>query len=298
LSHLIQLLRIDMSNFESNSESSNSESNVDTLPPLHTQNPLERFANRADDYAKYRPSYPTAAIDAILHATLHADRVGDPTKLRFADIGAGTGISSRLLADRGVTVWAIEPNAAMRAAAQPHANVEYRHGTAEHTGLPDQSVDGILCCQAFHWFEPVAALTEFRRILKPGGQVALMWNDRNRQDEFTEAYTHVIAQAVDPRYLERLDRKASEAEALRTSDLFTNYRALTFSNTHQLDQAGLIGIALSASYVPKQGDLHQQLLANLAALYDRWSRPSATDPGQAFVTLSYCTNLFLATAPS
>jgi SAM-dependent methyltransferase len=264
----------------------------DALPPLHTQDPLHRFANRAEDYAKYRPSYPAAAIDAILS-------FGDPTRLQthlqFADVGAGTGISSRLIADRGVKVWAIEPNAAMREAAQPHANVEYRHGTAEQTGLPDQSVDGIICCQAFHWFEPVAALSEFHRILKPGGQVALMWNDRDRQDDFTEAYTDVIAQAVDLRYLERLDRKASEAEALRTSDLFIHYRALTFPNRHPLDRAGLIGIALSASYVPKQGDLHQQLIANLEDLYDRWSCPSETNPEQN-VTLSYQTNLFLATA--
>lgn len=281
----IELIRADTKEFSSGDLPKNM-SHSNALPPLHTQNPLKRFANRADDYAKYRPSYPTAAIDAILNS----NSLGDPTKLRFADIGAGTGISSRLLADRGSWVWAIEPNAAMREAAQPHASVEYRHGTAEQTGLPNQSVDGVICCQAFHWFEPVAALTEFRRILKPGGQVALMWNDRDREDAFTEAYTDVIGQAVDSRYLERLDRKASEAEALRTSHLFTNYRALTFPNTHQLDRAGLVGIALSASYVPKQGDLHQQLLANLEALYNRWSRP----PERDFVTFSYRTNLFLA----
>lgn len=262
-------------------------SHSNALPPLHTQNPLERFANRADDYAKYRPSYPVAAIDAILS-------FGDPAQLRIADIGAGTGISSRLIADRGVAVWAIEPNAAMREAAHPHANVEYRNGTAEQTGLPDQSVDGVICCQAFHWFEPIAALTEFRRILKPGGQVALMWNDRDRQDDFTEAYTDVIRQAIDARYLERLDRKGSDAEVLQTSGLFTHYRVLTFPNTHQLDRAGLVGIALSASYVPKQGDLYQQLIVHLEALYDCWSRSLQHD----FVSLSYQTNLFLATAPS
>lgn len=279
MSHLTELLQTDMSH-------------SNALPPLHTQNPLERFANRAEDYAKYRPSYPAAAIDAILS-------FGDPAAmqfadLQFADIGAGTGISSRLIADRGVRVWAIEPNVAMREAAQPHAKVEYRHGTAEQTGLPDQSVDGVICCQAFHWFEPVAALAEFRRILKPGGQVALMWNDRDRQDQFTEEYTNVIGQAVDPRYFERLDLKASEAEALRISDLFVNYQALTFPNRHHLNRMGLVGIALSASYVPKEGDLYQQLITNLEALYDRWSRP----PEQDFVTLSYQTNLFLATAPA
>lgn len=261
-------------------------SDSNALPPLHTQNPLERFANRAEDYAKYRPSYPSAAIDAIL------DPLGDPAKLIIADVGAGTGISSRLIADRGVTVWAIEPNPAMRQASEPHANVEFRNGTAEQTGLPDYSVDGVVCCQAFHWFEPIAALTEFRRILKPSGQVALMWNSRDQDDEFTKQYTNIIRQAIDQRYLEQLDRKTSEdAEVLKTSGLFT-YRALTFKNTHHLDRAGLVGVALSASYVPKQGDLHRQLITDLAALYDRWSSQTQ----QNFVSLAYQTNLFLATA--
>lgn len=273
------------------------------LPPLHTQNPLGRFSDRADDYAKYRPSYPPAAIDAIL--TGLAPRSGSPTALNLADlnladlnlsdlniadIGAGTGISSRLLADQGVQVWAIEPNAAMRAAAQVHPGVKFRAGSAEQTGLPDQSMQGVTCCQSFHWFEPTATLTEFARILQPGGRVAILWNDRDRQDEFTEAYTDVIRQSIDQRYLERLDRKASDAEALKNSAQFTHYRALSFPYTHRLNRTGLVGIALSASYVPKQGELHQQLVTRLAQLYDRWSQ----ERNQDFVALSYQTRLFLA----
>jgi 2-polyprenyl-3-methyl-5-hydroxy-6-metoxy-1,4-benzoquinol methylase len=89
---------------------------------LHTLNPLARFSDRAADYVKYRPSYPAAAIDIIL-AGLGAAPV-------VADIGAGTGISARLLADRGARVIAIEPNAAMRTAAVSHPAIESRHGTA------------------------------------------------------------------------------------------------------------------------------------------------------------------------
>lgn len=85
-------------------------------------NPLSRFSDRAADYAKHRPSYPTPAIDAILEG------FGEPPQLVAADIGAGTGISSRLLAERGVRVIAIEPNAAMREAASPHPLVEFREG--------------------------------------------------------------------------------------------------------------------------------------------------------------------------
>ena len=115
-------------------------------PGLHQLNPQSRFSDRAEDYAKYRPSYPTAAIDCILQ------EFKEKSPLIAADIGAGTGISSRLLADRGVRVIAIEPNAAMRQVAEAHPLVEFRHGSAEATKLPDKSVDLVTCFQAFHWF--------------------------------------------------------------------------------------------------------------------------------------------------
>lgn len=257
-----------------------------SVPPLHTQNPRERFSNRADDYAKYRPSYPAAAIDWILQD------LGDPIQLTAADVGAGTGISSRLLADRGVTVWAIEPNAAMQTAAMPHPRLTFRTGTAEQTGLPHQSVDLITCCQAFHWFEPDATLAEFHRILKPHGRVVLMWNDRDREDEFTGAYTEAVRRAVDPDYFDRLDRKSSDARALQQSGWFEQYRTQGFQNSHWLDRDGLIGIAFSASYVPKTGALAEQLVLDLQDLYDRWVDQFNGDR----VALAYQTNVYLAEA--
>jgi SAM-dependent methyltransferase len=121
------------------------------LPPdaaLDRLDPTGRFTNRAEDYAKHRPSYPDAAIDAVLMG------LGAPPDLVAADVGAGTGISSRALAARGLRVVAIEPNAAMRAKAEPHPRVEWRDGTGERTGLPPASVDLVLCAQAFHWLDP------------------------------------------------------------------------------------------------------------------------------------------------
>ena len=83
-----------------------------------------------------------------------------------ADVGAGTGISARLLGDRGVRVMAVEPGDAMRAAAAPHPNVRGSVGTAEATGLAPASLDLVLCAQSFHWFRAADALTEFARILE------------------------------------------------------------------------------------------------------------------------------------
>lgn len=111
--------------------------------PLYAMNPLSRFSERAADYANYRPGYPTAAIDSILEG------LDKPSQLVAADIGAGTGISSRLLAERGMRVLAIEPNAEMIQAALLHPLVEFQDGTAENTNLPSTSVDLVVCFQSF-----------------------------------------------------------------------------------------------------------------------------------------------------
>ncbi len=240
--------------------------------PLHTLNPRQRFSNRADDYAKYRPSYPVEAIAAMLAG------LGDAGKLSVADVGAGTGISSRLLAAQGANVWAIEPNAAMCEAAIPHSAVEFCAATAEATGLPDQSVQLVTCCQAFHWFEPVAALAEFQRILQPNGRVALMWNERDLSDPFTHGYTEAIRRAAEQHFFDRPDRRS--ASALERSPLFTHFRHLPFVNRHLLDCDGLIGLALSASYVPKTGDAHDRLLHDLEALFQQWAT-STVMPAEA-----------------
>ena len=255
---------------------------ANSSPPLHTQNPLERFSNRAQDYASYRPSYPAIAIDTILNG------LGDPAQLVIADIGAGTGISSRLMADRGVKVEAIEPNIAMRQSATPHPRINFRDNTAEQTGLPDQSVDLVLCCQSFHWFNKPVALAEFHRILKPSGRVALMWNDRNLDDPFTKAYSDLVGQIADRQIFDRNDRKS--ATDLETSSHFTHFRTQYFFHTHSLNLAGLTGLILSSSYIPKTGAAHEQLITQLQTLYHHWVDRSQGDE----ISLSYRVNLYLA----
>ncbi|MBE9180854.1 class I SAM-dependent methyltransferase [Oculatella sp. LEGE 06141] len=250
--------------------------------PLHTQNPRDRFSNRAVDYARYRPSYPAEAIDQLL------DGLEPPNQLTVADVGAGTGISSRLLAERGATVVAIEPNAAMRELATPHPQVQFRAATAEQTGLAERSVDLVICAQSFHWFEPTATLAEFHRILKPSGRIGLLWNDRNVEDAFTRAYSDTIRAASDKAIFDSPNRKS--ASALETSPHVRQFRHYRFTHRHPLDQSGLIGLADSSSYVPKTGEAYQQLLINLERLFQTW----AIDRGETAVFLSYHTDLYLA----
>ncbi len=255
-----------------------SQLNEDTTP-LHDMNPLGRFSDRATDYAKYRPSYPAATIDTILEG------FESPPQLAIADVGAGTGISSRLLAERGIQVFAIEPNAPMREAATPHPRVEFREGTAETTTLGDTSVDLVTCFHAFHWFNAEPTLHEFRRILKARGRLAIAWNDWDKADEFTETYSRLVRIASNNHPAES---RRIAIEPLFESPLFTGVRHHAFTHSQALDWDGLVGRAKSISYVPRQGVAHEQLLASLRELYDRHRCD------RDLVRLVYRTELYLA----
>jgi SAM-dependent methyltransferase len=135
-----------------------------------------RFSKTVENYLLYRPGYPPALIEMM------RNKFAMKPSSRIADIGSGTGKLTGLFLEYGNPVFAVEPNADMRAAAErlysKVENFHSIHGTAESTTLPDRSVDFITAAQAFHWFEPQAASKEFLRILKPGGWVVLIWNDR------------------------------------------------------------------------------------------------------------------------
>ena len=136
----------------------------------------ERFSDRTGHYVKHRPGYPKEAVD-FMYGT-----VGLRETSVIAEIGAGTGIFTELLLERGSEVMAVEPNAAMRRAAVAKlvdaARVRWSAGSAEETGLPDASADFVVCAQSFHWFDRQAARKEFARILRPGGKTVLLWNSR------------------------------------------------------------------------------------------------------------------------
>lgn len=241
--------------------------------------PLSRFSDRAADYAQYRPSYPAAVIATIL------DGLDDPTGLVAADIGAGTGISARLLAEHGVHVLAIEPNAAMRQAATPHSLVEFREATAEQTNLEDASVDLVVCFQAFHWFNPTQSLLEFHRILKPSGRVALVWSERDETDEFTADYSRLIRTTSD---YHPAEKRRNSVKPFLASSHFVGARQHTFSSKQALDLPGLVGRARSTSYLPREGTAYQQLASSLQESYNHWA------DDQGLVYLIYYTSVYLA----
>jgi SAM-dependent methyltransferase len=246
--------------------------------PLYEQSPTTRFSDRVHDYVRFRPTYPPAAIDAALAG------LGEPSRLTVADIGAGTGISSRPLADRGVRVIAVEPNREMSAAADAHHLVTFVEGTAEATLLESQSVDLVLCAQAFHWFRAAEALEEFRRILRPGGRVALVWNLRDESDPFTAGYTNAIRTAIggEPSETRKFD------PAILPNAGFESAALHVFAHSQALDLPAVIGRALSASYSPKAGPKHATLVDDLKRAHALHANPDG------LVTIRYQTRVHTA----
>jgi SAM-dependent methyltransferase len=243
----------------------------------------QRFTDRVADYARYRPSYPPQVVD-FMHQ--HGVAAG----AAVADIGAGTGISTRLFLEAGHPVTAVEPNAAMRDAADRWLGAlsGYRSvsGTAEATSLKDASVALVIAAQAFHWFNAASAKREFARILQPGGLVGLFSNSRLLDDSpFLSGYEALLQRyGVDYRVVaERYADDASMAAWFGTGQI----ASVRFPNAQQLDFDGVKGRLLSSSYAPKAGHPnHEPMLVALRALFDASQRDGA-------VVFEYETRVYL-----
>ncbi|MEM1251536.1 MAG: class I SAM-dependent methyltransferase [Cyanobacteria bacterium P01_H01_bin.21] len=231
--------------------------------------PTERFSDRVADYINYRPDYPdTLFVYLTEQHGLTSDHV-------VADIGSGTGLLTKHFLENGNRVYGVEPNTNMRRAAeqmlQPHPRFTSICGQAEATTLPDTSVDWVVAGQAFHWFAPDKTRQEFERILKPKGQIALIWNDRLQQDPFQQAYeTFLLTHCTD---YKRVNHRHLSPETL--ADIFSPRSMImaTFENAQVLDYRGLQGRLLSCSYAPTAGAAnYEAMMADLKALFYRHSQ--------------------------
>jgi SAM-dependent methyltransferase len=139
--------------------------------PVPSRNPTERFTGRVEAYRRYRSRFPPEIIPLL------QQRCGLTTNSVIADIGAGTGMFAELFLENGNTVFAVEPNAEMRAAcdelALSHPALTCVDGAAEATRLPDGAIDFVTVGRAFHWFDREKCRPEFLRILRPGGWVVI-----------------------------------------------------------------------------------------------------------------------------
>ena len=230
---------------------------------------VERFSNRVDSYAKYHPSYPPEVIACL------QSEMGLTPQMVVADVGAGTGLLTRLLLDNGNTVYAVEPNAGMRQAAEAalsgRANFHSIDGRSDATTLPAASVDLVTAAQAFHWFEPVATRAEFRRILRAPHWVALVWNERRHRTPFMQAYERLLdGYGTDYRQVDH--KYAADYPALERFFAPNPLREFDFPNEQVLDLDGMVGRLASTSYMPAPGTQgYDVLLAQAQALFEQYA---------------------------
>jgi SAM-dependent methyltransferase len=213
--------------------------------------PTQRFSSRVENYVKYRPGYPPEVVDFLVQTC------GLTRETVIADIGSGTGILTHLLLEHGNPVFGVEPNQEMREAGerllQSYPSFTSVAARAEATTLPAASVDLVTAGQAFHWFDKVGARQEFERILKPGGWVVLIWNDRHTDSSpFLVAYEELLREfATD---YDKVNHQELDPEK-DIGGFFGPGGCLQRSvpNSQTFDFAGLKGRLLSSSYAPEAG---------------------------------------------
>lgn len=228
--------------------------------------PTKRFSHRVADYIRYRPGYPPELFGLLVEELRLTPAHG------IADVGSGTGIFSEMFLRNGNPVYGVEPNDEMRAAGErllsKYTSFQSIDGTAEATGLPDQSVDLVTAGQAFHWFDADAARREFSRILRPGGWIVLVWNTRRIEGTpFLASYEQLVVRyGID--YQQVTARNVDDA-ALARFFAPGGYRRHVLANAQELDFDALKGRLLSSSYIPLPGHpRYDAMLTELARLFD------------------------------
>ena len=245
-------------------------------------NPLARFSNRADNYAKYRPGYPGGVIETL------KSNCGLSETSVIADVGSGTGILSELFLKNGNYVFAVEPNAAMRKTREDLLK-EYPKfvsidGTAEATRLPTGSAEFVTAAQAFHWFDRPKAKREFTRILKPGGWAVLVWNERRLDSTaFLRDYEDLLLRYGTDYETVRHENVTSEIALFFAPEPF---ELRTLENAQHFDFEALKGRLLSSSYAPNEGQPNfDAMLSELQEIFDRSQK-------QGIVSFEYDTKVY------
>src|ERR1700716_2191305 len=216
-----------------------------------SQSPTARFSDRVENYVRYRPGYPPEVLDLLrTECGLRPSHI-------VADIASGTGVFTRLLLENGNSVFAVEPNAAMREMGIQQLEslgsdrLVSVTGTAEETTLRSASVDFVTAAQAAHWFDLPRARAEFVRILRPEGWCALIWNERHlASTPFLRDYEQLLLT-----YGTDYQEVRHEYTTLKIHEFFAPALSeeRVFSLRQEFDYEGLAGRLWSSSYAPLEG---------------------------------------------
>jgi SAM-dependent methyltransferase len=241
------------------------------------------FSSKVADYAASRPTYPDALFTTLeSYGVLTRD-------CHVADIGAGTGLFTASLLQRGCRVSAVEPNADMLAVANERFSGHVRYvgiyATAEATSLKARSIDVVTCAQAFHWFDALAVRKEWLRILKPSGHVVLTWNTRPLDDPLQNAFDDLLVRFAGEKHTALQARQQLEGVPAFFAGM--PFQELAFANTQQLDRAGFVSLLLSRSTMPdRTSPLGHAAVEAASKLFDAFAQNGA-------VTMHYLTAAFL-----
>ena len=233
---------------------------------MNAVNSTTRFSDRVDRYIKYRPGYPDE-----IYAYLQTE-AGLKPGAEIADLGSGTGLLSKLFLANRHTVYGIEPNADMRAAGEKFLKGEEKfislNGQAEKIPLSKQSVDFVIAGQAFHWFDPHKSKIEVKRILRPGGQVALIWNSwEGKLSPFLEGYEELLINFGTD--YNKVNRNTNSENSILDFFGSSQTRYAEFSNVQHFDFDGLQGRLLSSSYAPLEDHPnYRAMIDKLLSLYE------------------------------
>jgi SAM-dependent methyltransferase len=193
-------------------------------------------------YEQARPDYPSAALEHIV------ETLGLEPGAHVVDVGAGTGKFARQLVARGLRVTGIEPIAEMRRIFERVVDAEVVDGTAESIPLDDGVADAVTAAQAFHWFDPERALPELKRVLRPRGGVALIWNVRDESHPLHRSYAEAIKPYKGDVYPAGAGHPAGKPLA---SPLFTDVEERAFPHAQLMDADALVARAASVSFVAR-----------------------------------------------
>jgi SAM-dependent methyltransferase len=229
------------------------------------RDPTRRFSSRVENYVRFRPGYPKAFLGLL------QSECGLNPRSVIADIGSGTGKLTEMFLENGNVVFGVEPNREMREAGErllkPFPNFTSVEAAAEATTLSKNSIDFIAAGQAFHWFDRDRCRAEFVRILKPGGWVVLVWNDRKTEaTSFLVEYEKLLqTYATD---YSKVDHKNIDDDVVHE---FFGYapKKTKIPSAQQFDFAGLKGRLLSSSYAPDKGQPgHEEMLRELEQIFN------------------------------
>lgn len=214
------------------------------------------FGGVADVYEATRPGYPDEAVAWLLGRK----------PLRVLELGAGTGKLTASLVCAGHDVVATEPSGPMLAHLASRLDATALRCSAERLPFRPSSFDAVVVAQAFHWFDPLTAVPEIARVLRPGGHIGVVWNFREESVPWVRRLSAIIG-------TEDLGEGGDKLAALDSSGLFGALTTAEYRFWQQLDREGLLGLVRSRSYIAALSESdREEVLYRVSRLYDEYGR--------------------------